>query len=84
MVGQSKWGCGAACPACGKTVYPADGRVFGADRRAWHRACIHCAVKGCRYSLLIMTGHYFLRKTWKYFDSSQTNFVAEMSCSTEG
>ena len=49
MTGEKKWGSMSRCPACDKTVYPAE-QVFAADRKPWHRRCIHCAVRGCRYN----------------------------------
>merc|ERR1711974_45524 len=50
MVGEKKWGSGSRCPACDKTVYPNE-QIFAADRKAWHKGCIHCAVRGCRNEL---------------------------------
>merc|ERR1711934_923222 len=50
MVGEKKWGSGSRCPACDKSVYPNE-TVFAADRKAWHKRCINCAVQGCRNEL---------------------------------
>eukprot|EP00092_Neocalanus_flemingeri_P032693 GFUD01035558.1.p1 GENE.GFUD01035558.1~~GFUD01035558.1.p1 ORF type:complete len:147 (+),score=41.62 GFUD01035558.1:111-551(+) len=46
----SKWGAQNVCPACQKTVYPAE-KVFGADRMPFHRGCIKCGTRGCGNSL---------------------------------
>jgi len=42
----AKWGSNPSCPACMKTVYPAE-QVFAADRKPFHRGCNKCQVKGC-------------------------------------
>lgn len=49
---RKSWGAPAApiCPGCGRSVYPVD-RVFGADRRHFHKSCIDCGVKGCQNKL---------------------------------
>merc|ERR1711875_9524 len=43
---MSKWGSSPNCPACLKTVYPAE-VVYAADRKTFHRGCITCQVRGC-------------------------------------
>ena len=52
MAGDKKWGSGSRCPACDKTVYPNE-QVFAADRKAWHKMCVNCSVRGCRWVLVI-------------------------------
>ena len=43
---DKKWGVNPSCPACLKTVYPAE-QVFAADRKPFHRGCIKCQASGC-------------------------------------
>merc|ERR1719431_9597 len=38
------------CPVCAQSVFPLD-QVFGADRQAFHRNCIHCQRRGCPNTL---------------------------------
>jgi len=45
-----KWGGAPSCPACNRTVYPAEA-VFAADRKSFHKQCIRCAVRGCSNEL---------------------------------
>ena len=46
---SGKWGAVPKCPACDKSVYPVE-QVFAADRKPFHRSCIQCQVRGCRYA----------------------------------
>ena len=59
-----KWGQVPKCPACKsfkkneneikncikgkKSVYPLE-QVYAADRKPFHKACIKCAMDGCRW-----------------------------------
>ena len=43
-----KWGAGNYCPACNKQVYPNE-QIFDQDRKPWHRPCIKCGTRGCRW-----------------------------------
>jgi len=45
-----KWGAVPKCPVCDKAVYPVE-QVFAADRKPFHRQCIHCQVRGCSNQL---------------------------------
>lgn len=44
------FGTSPICPGCRKTVYPVE-QTFAADRKAFHRQCIYCAMRGCRNEL---------------------------------
>jgi len=46
-----RWGGQDFCPACQKVVYPME-RVYGADRKPFHRGCINCQVLGCSNELI--------------------------------
>ena len=41
---MSKWGGGAKCPKCGKTVYMAEEVL--AEGHKWHKLCFKCSVCG--------------------------------------
>ena len=48
------------CPACDKSVYPVE-QVFAADRKPFHRSCIQCQVRGCRFGYGDIIGSLSIR-----------------------